>query len=35
VRFSDVAGASRADGGSGISTNGLSHHEVLAIVRRA
>ncbi len=29
-RFTDLAGAIRADGGSGISSNGLLHEEVLA-----
>jgi histidinol-phosphatase len=29
-RFTDLAGTARADGGSGVSTNGLLHDEVLA-----
>jgi histidinol-phosphatase len=29
-RFSDLSGAERADGGDGVSTNGLLHDEVLA-----
>jgi histidinol-phosphatase len=28
-RFTDLAGAAHADGGSAVSTNGLLHHEVL------
>ncbi|MDX6486125.1 MAG: histidinol-phosphatase [Gaiellaceae bacterium] len=31
-RFTDVGGASRIDGGSGVSTNGLLHDEVLALL---
>jgi histidinol-phosphatase len=31
-RFSDLAGAARPDGGSGLSTNGLLHDEVLAVL---
>ncbi len=30
--FTDLSGAARADGGSGISTNGLLHAEALAIL---
>ena len=29
-RFSDAAGVARADGGTGISSNGLLHEELLA-----
>ncbi len=32
-RFTDLSGASRPDGGSAISTNGLLHDEVLAALR--
>ncbi|MGD2120254.1 MAG: inositol monophosphatase family protein, partial [Gemmatimonadota bacterium] len=32
-RFTDLAGKPRLDGGSGISTNGLLHDEVLRLVR--
>jgi histidinol-phosphatase len=31
-RFTDFHGASRADGGSGVATNGLLHDATLAIV---
>jgi histidinol-phosphatase len=31
-RFTDLSGAARADGGSAVSTNGLVHDEVLAIL---
>jgi len=31
-RFSDLAGAARVDGGSAVSTNGLLHDEVLAVL---
>jgi histidinol-phosphatase len=31
-RFSDWSGAARADGGSGLATNGLIHDEVLAVL---
>jgi histidinol-phosphatase len=34
-RFTDFAGVNRPDGRNGISTNGLIHDEVLAIVRRS
>jgi histidinol-phosphatase len=34
-RFTDFSGASRPDGGNGISTNGLIHDEVLGIVRQS
>jgi histidinol-phosphatase len=33
-RFSDLTGAERADGGSGVSTNGLLHDAALAVVHR-
>ena len=33
-RFSDLAGVRRADGGSGIATNGLVHDQALALLRR-
>jgi histidinol-phosphatase len=33
-RFSDLAGAPRADGGDGIATNGLVHDAALAIIGR-
>jgi histidinol-phosphatase len=33
-RFTDAAGAPRADGGTGISSNGLLHDELLAAARR-
>jgi len=33
-RFTDLTGDPRADGGSGLSTNGLLHDEVLAMVQR-
>ena len=33
-RFSDLTGQPRADGGSGLSTNGVLHEEVLAMVHR-
>ncbi len=32
-RFTNLAGEARADGGSGVSTNGLLHDEVLAALR--
>jgi histidinol-phosphatase len=32
-RFSDLSGAARFDGGSAVSTNGLLHEEVLALLR--
>jgi histidinol-phosphatase len=32
-RFSDYAGTARADGGSGVSTNGILHDEVLRYLR--
>jgi histidinol-phosphatase len=32
-RFTDLAGGDRPDGGSGVSTNGLLHEEVLALLR--
>jgi histidinol-phosphatase len=31
-RFSDFSGAARADGGSGLATNGLVHDSVLEII---
>ncbi|MDQ6837275.1 MAG: histidinol phosphatase [Actinomycetota bacterium] len=31
-RFTDLAGVSRPDGGSAVSTNGLLHHEVLGLL---
>jgi histidinol-phosphatase len=31
-RFSDLSGASRADGGSAVTTNGLLHEQVLAVL---
>jgi histidinol-phosphatase len=31
-RFSDLAGAPRFDSGSAVSTNGLVHDEVLALL---
>jgi histidinol-phosphatase len=34
-RFSDAAGAARADGGTGVSSNGLLHDELLAAAARA
>ncbi len=33
-RFTDLAGAPRLDGGSGISTNGLLHDQVLQLMQR-
>jgi histidinol-phosphatase len=33
-RFTDFSGAARADGGSGVATNGLLHDAVLELVRR-
>jgi len=33
-RFTDLAGAARADGGSAVTTNGTLHDEVLAILNR-
>jgi histidinol-phosphatase len=33
-RFTDFTGAARADGGSGLATNGLLHDEVLELVTR-
>ena len=33
-RFTDLAGNARADGGSGLSTNGLLHDQVLGLVHR-
>jgi histidinol-phosphatase len=33
-RFTDYAGRARADGGSGVSTNGLLHEEVLRWLSR-
>jgi histidinol-phosphatase len=33
-RFTDLTGQARADGGSGLSTNGLLHEEVLTMVHR-
>jgi fructose-1,6-bisphosphatase/inositol monophosphatase family enzyme len=32
--FTDFAGATRVDGGSGLATNGRLHAEVLELVRR-
>jgi histidinol-phosphatase len=32
-RFSDFAGIDRADGGSGVATNGHLHEAVLALLR--
>jgi histidinol-phosphatase len=32
-RFTDLSGAARIDGGSAVSTNGLLHDEVLALLR--
>ncbi|HEX3107497.1 MAG TPA: inositol monophosphatase family protein, partial [Thermoanaerobaculia bacterium] len=32
-RFTNLAGEARADGGSGVSTNGALHDEVLAALR--
>jgi histidinol phosphatase-like enzyme (inositol monophosphatase family) len=32
-RFTDLAGTARIDGGSGVSTNGLLHDQVLALLR--
>jgi histidinol-phosphatase len=32
-RLTDLAGEARIDGGSGVSTNGLLHDEVLALLR--
>jgi len=34
-RFSDLRGEARIDGGSGVSTNGLLHDEVIALLGRA
>jgi len=34
-RFTDLTGVSRPDGGSALSTNGLLHEEVLALLREA
>ena len=34
-RFSDLRGEARIDGGSGVSTNGLLHDEVIAQLGRA
>jgi histidinol-phosphatase len=33
-RFTDLSGAERADGGSGVSSNGLLHEAALAAVHR-
>jgi len=33
-RFSDFAGNGRPDGGNGVSSNGLIHEEILALLRR-
>jgi histidinol-phosphatase len=32
-RFTDVSGAVRSDGGSGVATNGLLHDDVLGLLR--